>query len=189
MKVDSIGDFLIDHGFKRNGRSDFFKEADGFIKCINIQKKSSGDVFFINLGVDPVFNRAEDKDTHRKEFDCFIRHRIASENRFRTFPLNTGDDVDIAIDRIKQEAWPFFDFFSSLDSVFGSIKVEDLEKETIPKELQSVPRARLALMCMRYYSSIENTVQEYEVAKYGLSISGMAVSLKKEFKRIIKEIE
>ena len=45
MKNKKVSDFLIGNGFKANGESDFFKENDGFIKCVNIQRKSSGDVF------------------------------------------------------------------------------------------------------------------------------------------------
>lgn len=189
MKIKSISDFLINNGFKSNGESDFFKENDEFIKCVNIQRKSSGDVFFINLGVNPIFNGYGDENPPRKEIDCYIRHRISSGNELDAFPLNTGDDVDAAINKVKNEAWPFFDFFSSLDNVFGSIKVKDLEEGTIPKELQSMPRARLALMCMRYFSATKNTTQAYDFAKYGLSVAGMAVGLKKEFKSIIKEVE
>lgn len=189
MKIKAVSNFLINNGFESNGESDFFRETDGFIKCINLQNKSSGSVFFINLGVEPIFDEFGDEILCRREIDCYIRHRVTSDNEFNTFSLNTDDDVDIAISRIKYEAWPFFDFFSSLDKVFKSIKVKDLEDGDISKELLSVPRARLALMCMRYFSSIKNATQAYDFAKYGLSVAGMGVSLKKEFKNMLKENE
>ncbi|MRX41635.1 DUF4304 domain-containing protein [Flavobacterium sp. LC2016-23] len=48
MRIKEIGDFLIGNGFQSNGKSDFFKENDEFTKCVNIQRKSSANVFFIN---------------------------------------------------------------------------------------------------------------------------------------------
>ncbi|MRX41636.1 hypothetical protein GJU43_20325 [Flavobacterium sp. LC2016-23] len=84
---------------------------------------------------------------------------------------------------------PFFDFFSTLNKVFSSITVKDLDEGAIPQQLQSVARARLALMCMRYFTATKNVAQAYEFAKYGLSVAGMASGLKKEFTSMIKEIE
>ncbi|EJB4132068.1 DUF4304 domain-containing protein, partial [Escherichia coli] len=54
MKLKPIGGFLNKNGFIKNGNNDFYKVHDNFVNCINFQKKSTGDIFFINTGVHPV---------------------------------------------------------------------------------------------------------------------------------------
>ncbi|MFP1463516.1 DUF4304 domain-containing protein [Escherichia coli] len=50
----------------KNGNNDFYKVHDNFVNCINFQKKSTGDIFFINTGVHPVFKTFAMNDQQKK---------------------------------------------------------------------------------------------------------------------------
>ncbi|MCV4733064.1 DUF4304 domain-containing protein, partial [Escherichia coli] len=58
-----------------NGNNDFYKVHDKFVNCINFQKKSKGDIFFINTGVHPVYENFCNEPP-KKEIDCYIRNRV-----------------------------------------------------------------------------------------------------------------
>lgn len=44
----------------------------------------------------------------------------------------------------------FFEYFDSLNKIFDSIRVVDIEERNICDELSNVSSVRLALMCMNY---------------------------------------
>lgn len=185
MNTSLMTDFFISHGFVKDSDVDYYREANGFLNAVNFQKKTTGDVFFINLGVHPIFRNDVGMKLSKKEIDCYVRTRISTEKDFSLDLLAFPDRVSLVLDEIERKAWPFFDFFSSLDEVFSPLSVESVERDEIPTEFNGVTKVRLVSMCMNYHLYKGNVVLARNFAGYGLSIAGMAVVFKKEFKQVL----
>ncbi|EII4824473.1 DUF4304 domain-containing protein [Escherichia coli] len=185
MKLKPIGDFLINSGFVKNSDTDFYKVHDKFVYCINFQKKSTGDIFFINTGVHPIFE-GFCNELPTKEIDCYIRNRVCDGLSLSL--LNSFEGDEFVINEIKDKAFCFFEYFDSLNKIFDSIRVVDIEERNICDELSNVSSVRLALMCMNYQYEKKNLGLASDFANYGLAISRGPVP-KKAFKDMIKKIE
>lgn len=185
MKLKPIGDFLNKNGFIKNGNNDFYKVHDKFVNCINFQKKSTGDIFFINTGVHPVFENFCNEPP-KKEIDCYIRSRVCDGLSISL--LHSFEGSEFVINEIKNKAFCFFEYFDSLNKIFDAIRVVDIEERNICDELSGVSSVRLALMCMNYQYEKKKFSLVSDFANYGLAISRGPVP-KKAFKDMIKITE
>ncbi|EPD6619758.1 DUF4304 domain-containing protein [Salmonella enterica subsp. enterica] len=186
MNLNKIKSHLIKIGFSSIDKCNFYKKNTFFINCINFQRKTSNDAFFINLGVHPIFH---DDTLPNKEIDCYIRHRIGGIDGIDINFLNDDCGNDMVIKVIEQEAIPYFNYCDSLDRFFGDISIDDIASGNVVEQLKGVTKVRLALCCTKYYIMHYQPDRIYDFAKYGLSISGMATGMKREFKEIIKRFE
>ncbi len=157
------------------------------MQCINFQRKSSGDVFFINLGVHPVFRKDPGALHPRQEMDCYIRHRLQMDRELQVAWLHDEDTCGQIIEEITDKAWRFFDFFGSFAQVFDSLEIEAIESGRVPEPLQQVTKVRLAMLGMGYHEHIGNSARSCEFASYGLLVAGRATALKKEFRRVLSQ--
>jgi hypothetical protein len=187
MNANPLKFFLVYEGFSKVTDANYIRTKNGFINCINFQKKSTGDVFFINMGVHPIFHGLNDQHLPDREIDCYIRSRMITQDELDIDLLDSPDGISHIVSEMKKN-WIFFDFFNSVDNVFSSIDVEKIQNEQTPFELSKVTRVMLTLMCMYYHMSKGNKEKSINLAEYGLSIAGMAVKAKKEFKQVIKNI-
>lgn len=185
MKLGSVERFIVNNGFVKINNHNFLRKNNKFINCINFQKKSAGDLFFINMGVHPVFDEVSELPT--LEIDCYIRHRLKPSNELKVSLLNSTEGKELIINDIEQKVIPFFSFFSSMEDVFDSICVIDLELENIACQLSSATNAILALMIMNYHLNKNNLRQACEFAVYGLSVS-KGPGTRRQFKNIIKNL-
>lgn len=185
MNTDLLKAFLVMHGFTPVSSVDFLRENNGFLNAINLQVKTSGDVFFINMGAHPLFPDLTAAELPAKEIDCYIRTRLSTEQDFHLRWLNSPDDIPVVLQEITQKAWPFFDAFHSLDAVFSTLSVERIESDALPAMFNGVTKVRLVAMCMHYHLSRGNTEAGRDFADYGLSIAGKAVGFRKAFRQIV----
>lgn len=189
MNTQLITSSFISNGFSRESHADFFRENNGFINCVNFQIKTTGDVLFINLGVHPMFDQLDHRPYPKKEIDCYIRSRLSTNKTLSIALLDSPDDVSFVINEIEEKARTFFDFFSSIDDVFSLLSIDNIKEKNIATPLNGVTPVRLVSMCMHYHILKNNINVARDFANYGVSISGMAVSLKKAFKQILRDTE
>ncbi|WP_224718615.1 DUF4304 domain-containing protein [Pectobacterium versatile] len=189
MNTNLIKDFFISNGFSKESGADFFRESNGFLNCINLQKKTTGDIFFINLGVHPVFDQINSQSLPKREIDCYIRTRLSTDEMLRVELLDSPNGVSLVIKALEEKAWAFFNFFSSIDDVFSHLSIDKVKDGNIPTEFNSVTSVRLVSMCMNYNLLRGNIDVARDFANYGLSVAGMAVGVKKEFKQVLKNTE
>lgn len=187
MKTNLIKEFFIANGFTQGSDVDFHREKNGFLNAVNFQRKSTGEIFFVNLGVHPLFVTKSSGEFSKREVDCYIRTRVSTEKSFNIELLYSSDGISIISDQIERKAWPLFDFFNSVDEVFSGLSIERIENKAIADEISGVTKVRLVSMCMNYHLLRGNVKKAHDFAEYGLSVSGMAVTFKKEFIKILNE--
>ena len=185
MNTDLLMRFLVPHGFTQTSPVDFLRENHGFINAINIQAKTTGDIFFINIGVHPLFPDLTTAELPAKEIDCYIRTRLATAKGFPLMWLNSPDDLVVIVQEIKSKVWPFFDSFHSLDDVFSTLSIEQVVSDALPAMFSGVTKVRLVSMCTHYQLSRGNIQAGRDFAEYGLSIAGKAVGFRKAFRQIL----
>ncbi|TKY81317.1 DUF4304 domain-containing protein [Pectobacterium polonicum] len=183
MNTTLMKDFFISNGFSKESGADFFRENNGFLNCINLQKKTTGDIFFINLGVHPIFAQINSQSLPKREIDCYIRTRLSTDEMLSIELLNSPNGVSLVIKELEEKTWAFFDFFSSIDDVFSHLSIDNIKDGNIPAEFDSVTSVRLISMCMNYNFLRGNIDVARDFARYGLSIAGMAVGVKKTLSR------
>ncbi|GKX60218.1 hypothetical protein SOASR031_25330 [Leminorella grimontii] len=168
------------------------RTKDGFINCINFQKKSTGDAFFINMGVHPTFYKLYDESLPNKEIMCEIRSRMVPEEGLCVDLLDSPDGISHIVN-VMENNWHFFDFFNSTDNVFSPIGIENIEGKKLPVVFRGVTDVRLTLMCMYYHIFKGDKDKTISFAEYGLSIvekSAIRISgPKKAFKQALKNID
>ncbi|AFI89109.1 DUF4304 domain-containing protein [Pectobacterium parmentieri] len=189
MNIKLINNFLTSNGFSKDNDINFFRVNNGFLNCINFQRITTGDVFFINLGVHPIFDPKDTPSTFKREIDCYIRTRLSTDKRLSVELFNSSEGISFVINEIEEKAWHFFDLFSSTNDVFSCLSIDDIKNKNIPEKLNSVTVARLVSMCVNYHLFNNNVSMAHDFANYGVCVSGMAIGEKKKFKQILKNIE
>ncbi|WP_323637279.1 DUF4304 domain-containing protein [Pectobacterium polaris] len=189
MNTTLIKEFFISNGFNKKSDTNFFRERNGFLNYVNFQMKTTRDVFFINLGVHPIFNQLDNHLHPKREIDCYIRFRLSTDEMLGVELLDSPDGVCFIIDKIEEKVWSFFDFFSSIEDVFSHLTIDDIDDGIIPAEFNHVTSVRLVSMCINYHILKNNIAMARDFSNYGLSIAGMAIGVKKEFKQFLKETE
>jgi hypothetical protein len=80
-----LGPLLRSHGFRGSGQN-FRKITELCVSVVNFQKSSSGDRFYVNLGVQPLFipdEGGQDPDQRKiKEYECVFRRRLPPPQGF-----------------------------------------------------------------------------------------------------------
>lgn len=103
MNTDLLKGFLVAHGFTPVSSVDFLRESNDFLNAINLQVKTTGDVFFINMGVHPLFPDLTAAELPAKEIDCYIRTRLSTEQDFHLRWLNSPDDLPVVLHEITKK--------------------------------------------------------------------------------------
>ncbi|MCG8707909.1 DUF4304 domain-containing protein [Brenneria sp. 4F2] len=189
MSIKLLNKFLTLNDFHLVGTAEFSRQRNGFLNFIKLQRKSSGDVFFINLGVHPLFVNLMNNCQPATEIDCYIRERLSTDVMLSVELLDSSDGVSLIIREIEHKAWTYFDFFSSFDDVFSKLCIDDIKNRATPDELSCITSVRLIAMCMAYHLSKDNINIARDFARYGVSMSGVAVGMRKMFKQVLDKIE
>lgn len=179
--MSEFSKLLVEQGFKKINENNVYQQSDSFIKSVNLQKKSSGDKYFINLGVTPIMPGV---DPHSNmEIDSSIRFRIHPQDGF---PINTIDDPEFLKDLLNGQINDFFESFVSIDDLFSSITPDMIENRNLPEYLKNTTGDKsLSLLCARYWLSKNEIEKAKEMAIYGLSKVKLGGQIKKSFKEII----
>lgn len=194
--VESAADVVFPifegEGFYKN-RDGFYRGRKEFFDFLSVQLRSDGAAVALNAGVQPVFlidSSSPDSDFMPgiSEVDCFIRKRLTPEGS-----ADYWFSVHLPHPKIIEEVrsvfyecgLPFFRFFETLSGVGEVLSVENIEGGKLPEFLSMMTRSRLALLCATINIELNRLKLAKEAAEYGLSVCGMAVSLKREFKNIL----
>ena len=194
--VAAIEPSLAQAGFSRNTEG-FFRIRPQFVDYLSIQVRSDNAAIALNAGVQPVFMLSPEKQTidslrGASEIDCYIRKRLAPEGQ-----ADYWLSIDLGPTRIAKEiteifeehGQPFFEFFASLQVLCRSLTIEEIQSKNVSKYFSMLTKSRLAHLGAMAHMTCGNQSLAKVFAEYGLSVAGMAVSLKKEFKRIIAAAE
>lgn len=180
--MSTFSQFFIKQGFRRINENNVFQTSHFYTKSINLQRKSSGDKYFINLGVSPIIPNLE--TFSNKEIDAIIRFRIHPQG---DFPIETINSHDFFKSLFESRITDFFDNFMSIDDVFSPITLNMIENRTLPNYLMhTITQTALSHVCAKYWLSLNNIDTAKEFAHYGLSKIKLGGGMKKVFKEIIK---
>ncbi|HEJ9660219.1 DUF4304 domain-containing protein [Proteus mirabilis] len=172
---------FVEHGFKKINENNVYQQSDSFIKSINLQRKSSGDKYFINLGVTPIMVGV--KPYSNMEIDSSMRFRIHPQDGL---PINTIDDPEFLKELLNGPINDFFESFVSIDALFSPITTNMIENRDLPEHLKSTTGIMsLSLLCARYWVSKNEIEKAKEMAAYGLSKVRLGGQIKKSFKEIL----
>jgi len=79
----------------------------------------------------------------------------------------------------------FFEYFSSIEKIATVLKVDSISEGMLPGCFGMLTKSRLALLGMKVCVFLNDFEGAKKMAEYGLSVAGMAVSLKREFRAIL----
>lgn len=172
---------FVENGFKKINENNVYQQSDSFIKSVNLQRKSSGDKYFINLGVSPVIDGVE--LLSKMEIDAYIRFRIYPQDGFSI------DSIDDPIFLKKLYDGPIDDFFSafmSIDEIFSKLTLQKIMLGELPKYLKNnIGITRVSYLCAKYWISKNEFEKAKELANYGLTTVKLGGKYKKLFKEIL----
>lgn len=187
-----IAPVLEKEGFLRNAEG-FFRVRPQFADYISIQIKSDSSAVALNAGVQPLFLLSPEKQVfdalrEASEVDCYVRTRLAPEGQvdyWLSLALNSSKLVAEAEVMFIERGRPFFELFKSVLNLCNALTIEGIQSNKVPKFFSMVTKSRLALLGAKANLVQGNPTLATEFAEYGLTVSGMAVNLKREFKCII----
>ncbi|MRF66701.1 DUF4304 domain-containing protein [Escherichia coli] len=172
---------FVENGFKKINENNVYQLSDSFIKSVNLQRKSSGDKYFINLGVTPIIDGVEPRSF--MEIDAYIRSRVRTQDGFF---INTIDDPEFLKGLLNGPINDFFESFISIDDLFSPITTSMIENRDLPENLKNTTSVMsLSLLCARYWVSKNEIEKAKEMATYGLSKVRLGGQIKKSFKEIL----
>lgn|GEM_PF-1479557 len=190
--ISLVSDWAVAEGFVK-GRSDFVRKRGDFIDCISVQVSENGDNVALNVGAHPVFLSDTDLWTvgalHEfSEIDCYIRNRLALGGE-PDFWISLGLDGAVLEADLKTlldvAGAAFFKQISSVNFLVKSLTIENISSRLLPDCFGVITKSRLALLGVRANMTVGDVVTAREIAEYGLSICGMAVALKRDFKKLL----
>ena len=173
----------------------FFRVRDQFADFASIQLRSDSAAVALNAGVQPLFVLAPQKREPSalratSEVDCYIRVRLAPPGK-ADYWVPLGRDLAHVVAEAEKlfvdRGWPFFAFFNSARGLCEALTIEGIRSRTVPEYFRMVTRSRLALVGAKAQLACGDLSRAKALAEYGLSVVGMGVDLKREFKRIIEE--
>lgn len=179
-------------GFSK-GAEGFFRLRPQFADYLSIQLKSDNSAVSLNAGVQPLFLLpSEQKEDaflcNLSEVDCYVRTRLVPNGETDFWiPLDLGpqklaEEISVVF---KKYGKPFFDFFASEKSLSEVLTLEAIQSGDLPEYFSMMTKSRLALLGAKANLVSNNYALAKALAEYGLSVAGMAVSLKREFRSII----
>lgn len=162
--LKELGAFIRALGFKGSGQN-FRKTEVDFVFVINIQGSRTGDVFFVNLGAQPVFVPAEGDATLAtlKEHECIMRSRVGSEWPW-ALPSDSVAMLKCEIETAQEE---FFGRMRTMRALISSESVEQL----IQKFSAGTTPARAALHLGRAALALGHRDSAMALVEHGLAIA------------------
>jgi len=163
--LKELGVHLRTLGFKGSGQN-FRKVEDDYVFVINIQGSRWGDVFFINLGAQPMFIPAECDASlsSLKEYECVMRQRVGEE---WSWSLDEG-----ALLTLKREIAIALDEFVGTALTLRAAIAHDTVDELLRKFSLGAPPARAALHLARAASFLGHVAIADELIERGLALAG-----------------
>ncbi|SDG45453.1 DUF4304 domain-containing protein [Phytopseudomonas seleniipraecipitans] len=188
----AVAPILEQEEFSKNEQG-FFRERMQFADYLSIQVKSDNSAVALNAGVQPLFllspEQANENALRRlSEVECFIRTRLVLQGMddywvsLSQEPQQVADELVILF---KKQGVPFFELFDSSEKLIRMLTINDIESGSLPTCFSMMTKSRLALLAAKASLSTGNTSLAKSLAEYGLAVSGMAVSLKREFRDIM----
>ncbi|MGC3963616.1 MAG: DUF4304 domain-containing protein [Rhodocyclaceae bacterium] len=190
--VSAVAPIFEQEGFSKNAEG-FFRVRPQFADYLSIQVKSDNTAIALNAGIQPIFllsaeQKSESALRGGSEVDCYVRARLAPDGQADYWiplalePQGLAEEIAATF---KAHGKPFFEFFASSESLSGALTIEGIQSGNLPAYFSMMTKSRLALLGAKANLSANNTALARAFAEYGLSVAGMAVSLKREFKNII----
>ncbi len=137
--LKKLGSSLRAVGFRGSGQYFHKKEGD-FIFVVNFQGSRWGDVFYVNLGAQPVFIPNEvgvDQDPKRlKEYQCIHRKRVGDQWRWKMSDAMFGALKAELLAALKE----FFIHTQSLWNPSQSLRLRRLFVSSVNGRLMRAPR-------------------------------------------------
>jgi hypothetical protein len=179
--LKKLGSSLRAVGFRGSGQY-FHKREGDFIFVVNFQGSRWGDVFYINLGAQPVFIPNEvgvDQEPKRlKEYQCIHRRRVGDQWRWKMSDAMFGALEAELLAALKE-------FLDHTQSLWKSIAVAS--PETLIHEFsQWTTDARAALHLARGSLALGYPGKASALATLGLDLAGERASvLRLELKEVV----
>jgi hypothetical protein len=168
-------------GFRGSGQ--YFRKVEGdFIFVVNFQGSRWGDVFYVNLGAQPLFIPAEgnaNPDPKKlKEYECILRRRVGDQWRWEIFGAKLSMLEAELIATLN-------DFFGHAQSLRESIAVAS--PKTLIREFSSgTTDARAALHLARASLALGHPEKAIALATRGIELAGeLASGLRAELKKAL----
>ena len=178
--LKKLGPSLRAVGFRGSGQ--YFRKKEGdFIFVVNLQGSRWGDVFYVNLGAQPIFIPTDsntDPDPKRlKEYECILRRRVGDQWRWVMSDAMFGKLEAELLATLK-------DFFGHAQGLRESIAVAS--PETLIHEFSSgTTDARAALHLSRASLALGYPDKASALAMLGLELAGeQASALRFELKKL-----
>lgn len=163
--LKELGAHVRTLGFKGSGQN--FRKVEGdYIFVINIQGSRSGDVFFVNLGAQPVFVPAECNASlsSLKEYECVMRRRVGNE-----WPWSLDEVALLALKRAIEMA---LDQFVGTALTLRTAIAHDTVDELLRKFSLGTTPARAALHLARAASFLGHAAIADVLVERGLTLAG-----------------
>jgi uncharacterized protein DUF4304 len=172
-------------GFK--GSRQNFRRIDGdFIFVINFQGSRSGDVFYINLGAQPLFIPAESEEMpdprKLKEYECVFRTRVGDQYRWSMTEKDTQELVK-KLDVAQRN------FFSRAQRLRSAIE-KDPPEALLHEFCSRTTKARAALHLARACIALGQSEKALQLVRYGLELGdARATGLNAQLNAVLEKSE
>ncbi|HEK2896675.1 DUF4304 domain-containing protein [Proteus sp. GOKU] len=178
--MNEFSQFFVKQGFIKINNINVYQSSNFFIKSVNIQRKTTGDKYFINLGVSPIIPNLS--PFSNKEIDALIRFRIHPQDGFS---IDTIHDYHFIETLFKTKITDYFDHFSSVDEIFSPITPIMIEKALLPTYLtHTITQTSLSHICAKYWLAKNDIDKAKAFAHYGLSRIRLGGGIKKVLREI-----
>jgi len=172
-------------GFRQNQSKSFVNETNDFIQFIDFQLKSDKSSICLNIGAQPKFLNNEANTSA----DCFLRQRMSTNGYGDQWWFDTEGDASNIAKSIELACNTFFKVFSTLKGSLDEFSVTDFQGDgEFSGEYGFITDLNLIYLCSKTNIDMSNLNKALELARFGLSESGMAVGPKKRFKMLIKDL-
>ena len=196
MPIDNLAEEieakLEESGFSRSGSLGFVRNRDAFVDCVDLQKKKDGSSVAVNLGIEPKFlNLATELPEKIDSYSCSVRYRLAPTGlKEYWWPLSEPDSMiaEEIVHLLKTEGDAFFSAFETIQSAFGEVTPEAIERGMVGVHFFWVTSSNLAKMAAHAHRVLGNTARAKELAEYGLSIAGGNVAAKRALKVLLRSL-
>ncbi|MCD8213422.1 MAG: DUF4304 domain-containing protein [Campylobacter sp.] len=143
--------------------NDYCKTNEDFLIAVNFQKKSSGEYYFINVGIQPRFLSPDIKTI--EEIDCVLRTRMEL-----SFLVKDGEILEQNVLEFTQKLAELECEYLKLKSVFTAVEPQrDLANDKLFKFM--ITKVGLCKIYVQYFASVKDIKSAIKFAKYGLSIT------------------
>ncbi len=166
-----IAPLFREYGFKGSG-AHYRRVREHFIDCINIQRRSDGSSFCVNLGVHPIFALTDaTAEKTLREVCCWFRWRLCADGHSdQWWPIQFSSQAEIsALKTLFQVSGAqYFDRFRCYPEVF------DITPSRIDREREAICKLGVNTMLFSFYAAQANRLMGNFAAARALAVFALS---------------